>query len=133
MNDLGTNVAALLHLISHYRLTSDIKKNNATLLKTIGSQIGTDHFGKPSVVCDGLSNVGTEDFVDVLAAMPSGSHLEIFTDGACIRNPGGDGGWGFVAVRDGEKIAEHCGPRSQNDKQSRRTEGCYSGTPLVGT
>lgn len=36
--------------------------------------------------------------------------LEIFTDGACIHNPGGDGGWGFVAVRDGKKIAEFCGP-----------------------
>ena len=36
--------------------------------------------------------------------------LEIFTDGACIRNPGGDGGWAFVAVRAGKKIAEFCGP-----------------------
>ncbi len=37
-------------------------------------------------------------------------NLEIFTDGSCIRNPGGDGGWGFVAVRGGRKIAEFCGP-----------------------
>ncbi len=36
--------------------------------------------------------------------------LEIFTDGAIIRNPGGDGGWACVAVRNGKKIAEFCGP-----------------------
>ncbi len=36
--------------------------------------------------------------------------LEIFTDGSCIRNPGGDGGWGVVAVRDGQMVAELYGP-----------------------
>ena len=36
--------------------------------------------------------------------------LEIFTDGACWPNPGGDGGWGFVVVRDGHMVAEFCGP-----------------------
>ena len=36
--------------------------------------------------------------------------LEIYTDGSCSRNPGGDGGWAFVAVREGQKIAEFCGP-----------------------
>ena len=36
--------------------------------------------------------------------------LEIFTDGACIRNPGGDGGWGVVVVRDGRMVTEFCGP-----------------------
>ena len=44
-------------------------------------------------------------FKDVNAAA-----LEIFTDGACWPNPGGDGGWGFVVVRDGHMVAEFCGP-----------------------
>lgn len=110
INDLGTNVAALLRLISHYRLTGDIKKNNATLLKVIGSQIGADGFGKPLTVGAERSKAGAGISVAVPASRPGGPYLEIFTDGACIRNPGGDGGWGFVAVRDGKKIAEFCGP-----------------------
>ena len=45
------------------------------------------------------------------ATRPPGSPtLEIFTDGSCSRNPGGDGGWAFVVVREGQKIAEFCGP-----------------------
>lgn len=44
--------------------------------------------------------------------------FEIFTDGACIHNPGGDGGWGVVAVRDGKMIAEFCGsdPKTTNNR-----------------
>ena len=110
MGDLETNVAALLRLISHYRLTGDIKKNNATLLKIIGSQIGTDCFGKPLADGGGRPKAESQVCASEPAARPGGSHLEVFTDGACIRNPGGDGGWGFVAVQDGKKIAEFCGP-----------------------
>ena len=99
MSDLRTNVTALLRLISHYRLTGDIKKNNVMLLKIIDSQIGTDHSGQPLMRDDGRPKECVETSVAVPTAKPGGSNLEIFTDGACIRNPGGDGGWGFVAVR----------------------------------
>ena len=49
--------------------------------------------------------------------------LEIFTDGACIRNPGGDGGWGFVAVRDGKKVAEFCGPDPETTSNRAELNG----------
>ena len=93
MDDLKTNVAALLRLISRYEQTGDIREYNVELLESIGAQIGTDCFGNPAA-----------DSPPAPAAAP----MEIFTDGACIPNPG-PGGWGFVAVRDGRSIKECSG------------------------
>lgn len=33
----------------------------------------------------------------------------LFTDGSCIKNPGGPSGWAYVAVRDGVKLSEAFG------------------------
>ena len=90
MDDLKTNVAALLRLIWDYEKTGDVQEHNAELLQSIGAQIGTDCFGNPA-------RGGRH--------APTISPVEIFTDGACIPNPG-RGGWGFVAVRDGRSIKE---------------------------
>ena len=46
--------------------------------------------------------------------------MEVFTDGCCSRNPGGDGGWAFVAVQDGCMVAEFCG--SDPETTSNRAE-----------
>lgn len=40
---------------------------------------------------------------DILSTLPLGASLDIFTDGACIGNPG-PAGYGFVVVYDGEPI-----------------------------
>ncbi|MCE1246600.1 MAG: ribonuclease HI [Firmicutes bacterium] len=43
--------------------------------------------------------------------------IEIYTDGACIKNPGGPGGWGYVMIRDG-KVYEKGGfsPETTNNR-----------------
>ena len=102
MIDLRTNVVALLRLISRHEDTGEIHEHNVELLESIGAQIGTDVFGNP--------------MTDSPAAA-DGAPLEIFTDGACNPNPG-RGGWGFVAVRDGQSIQECFGgaPRTTNNR-----------------
>ncbi len=102
MDDLRTNVAALLRLIWRYEKTGSIQEYNAELLEDIGAQIGTDCCGNPAT-----------DSPSAPAAAP----LDIYTDGACIPNPG-RGGWGFVAVQDGCNIKEHFGgePRTTNNR-----------------
>ena len=45
--------------------------------------------------------------------------ISIFTDGSCSGNPG-PGGWGFVAVRDGQKIHEANGEEA--DTTNNRME-----------
>lgn len=44
--------------------------------------------------------------------------IEIWTDGCCLSNPGGVGGWAWVAVRDGKVIARGHGgaPKTSNNK-----------------
>ena len=102
MDDLKTNVAALLRLIWRYEQTGDIQEYDVELLQSIGAQIGTDCFGTPAT--------------DSPPA-PAATALEIYTDGSCSPNPG-RGGWGFVAVRDGRSIGEHFGgePRTTNNR-----------------
>ena len=104
MDDLKTNVAALLRLIWHYEKTGDIQELNAELLECIGAQIGT--------ACRGNPAPGGPP-------APSNSPLEIFTDGGCSPNPG-RGGWGFVAVQDGRSIKECYG--GERDTTNNRME-----------
>lgn len=44
--------------------------------------------------------------------------VTIHTDGACIKNPGGPGGWGFVVERKGQPRLEACGgePATTNNR-----------------
>jgi ribonuclease HI len=35
--------------------------------------------------------------------------VNLYTDGSCLRNPDGPGGWAVVAERDGDKVAELSG------------------------
>lgn len=42
----------------------------------------------------------------ILAQLPLGAPLEIFTDGSCLGNPG-PCGWGVVLVRDGRVVHKH--------------------------
>ncbi len=102
MDDLKTNVAALLGLIWRYEQTGDVQEDNIELLQSIGAQIGTDCFGNPAT--------------DSPPA-PAAPALEIYTDGSCNPNPG-RGGWGFVAVQDGRNIEEGFGgePKTTNNR-----------------
>lgn len=44
--------------------------------------------------------------------------IEVFTDGCCMKNPGGVGGWGWVAVENGRVIEQDSGghPKTSNNK-----------------
>jgi len=42
------------------------------------------------------------------------SELQIYTDGSCLKNPGGPGGWAYVAVLDGRIIHENSGGTSES-------------------
>lgn len=106
MDDLKSNVATLLRLISRYEKTGDIQEHNAELLESIGAQIGTDCRGNPAT-----------DSPPAPAAAP----MEIFTDGGCSPNPG-CGGWAAVIVQSGQVIKRLSGgePHATNNQMEFR-------------
>lgn len=59
--------------------------------------------------------------------------LEIYTDGSCIRNPGGPGGWGVVILRNGVVSQTLCGGvNSSTSNKMELTAVCVALEELTG-
>jgi ribonuclease HI len=46
--------------------------------------------------------------------------IEIWTDGCCLRNPGGPGAWAVIITRDGHRVSEFAG--AEADTTNNRME-----------
>lgn len=53
--------------------------------------------------------------------------IEIYTDGACDKNPGGNGGWAAILVANGELIEKWCGYEFETTNQRMELTAAITG------